>query len=124
MFNKINNLNENGSQLELIAKKGKYNMTNKTEKTIHLFGVDEIIELSNELIKRGETLQSIEYKDNCKFDKGSLFLRGSLSKIKSFQVSIKESDKTIERMYKPIDDDNPYFIDDFKISFENIYYRD
>jgi len=27
-------------------------------------------------------------------------------------------------MYKPIDDDNPYFIDDFKISFENIYYRD
>ena len=62
--------------------------------------------------------------DDFKFDKGSLFLSGFISKIKSFQVYIKESDKTIERMYKPIDDDKPYFIDDFKIDFENIYYKD
>ena len=99
-------------------------MTNKTEKTIHLFRVDDIIEFSNELLARGETLQTIQYEDDFKFDKGSLFLSSSLSGIKSFQVYIKESDKTIERMYKPIDDDKPYFIDDFKISFENIYYKD
>lgn len=108
----------------MLNTKGENNMTNKTEKTIHLFRVNEIIEFSNELLARGETLETIQYKDDFKFDKGSLFLSGSLSKIKSFQVSIKESDKTIERMYKPIDDDNPYFIDDFKISFENIYYKD
>ena len=99
-------------------------MTNKTKKNIHLFRVNEIIEFSNELLTRGETLETIKFEDDFKFDKGSLFLNGSISKIKSFQVSIKESDKTIERIYKPIDDDKPYFIDDFKISFENIYYRD
>ena len=99
-------------------------MTNKTKKTIYLFRVNETIEFSNELLERGETLQSIEYEDDFKFDKGSLFLSSSLSKIKSFVVSIKESDKTIERTYKPIDDDNSYFINDFKISFENIYYKD
>ena len=53
-----------------------------------------------------------------------LNLSASLRKIKSFQVSIKESDKTIERTYKPIDDDNSYFIDDFKISLEYTYYKD
>ena len=42
-------------------------MTNKTEKTIHLFRVDDIIEFSNELLARGETLQTIEYEDNFKF---------------------------------------------------------
>ena len=99
-------------------------MTNKTKKNIHLFRVNEIIELSNELLARGETLQTINFEDDFKFDKGSLFLSGFISKIKSFQVYIKESDKTIERMYKPIDDDKPYFIDDFKIDFENIYYKD
>lgn len=99
-------------------------MTNKTKKNIHFFRVNEIIEFSNELLARGETLETINFEDDFKFDKGSLFLSGSLSRIKSFQVSIKESNKTIERMYKPIDDDKPYFIDDFKISCENIYYKD
>jgi len=99
-------------------------MTNKTEKTIHLFRVNEIIEFSNELLARGETLKSIKYKGDFKFDKGSLFLGGYLTKVRGFEVSIEESDRTIERTYKPIDDDNPYFIDDFKIDFENIYYKD
>ena len=108
----------------MLNNTGENNMTNKTEKTIHLFRVDDIIEFSNELLARGETLQTIEYEDNFKFDKGSLFLSASLRKIKSFQVSLKESDKTIERTYKPIDDDNSYFIDDFKISLEYTYYKD
>ena len=99
-------------------------MDKKTEKTIHLFRVDEIIEFSNELLARGETLKSITYKDDFKFDKGSLFLGGYLTKVRSFEVSIEESDRTIERTYKPIDDDNPYSIDDFKIDFEYTHYKD
>ena len=57
-------------------------MTNKTEKTINLFRVNEIVELSNELLGRGEVLKSIEYKDDFKFEKGNLLLFGSLSKLK------------------------------------------
>ena len=99
-------------------------MANKTEKTINLLRVNEIIEFSNELLARGETLKSIKYKGDFKFDKGSLFLGCFLTQVKSFVVSIEESNRTIERTYKPIDDDNPYSIDDFQIDFEYTFYKD
>ena len=66
MLNKINNLNENGSQLELIAKKGKNNMTNKTKriKIKHMSWILDFVQSRKEL---GEEVVSITYKEGKRF---------------------------------------------------------
>lgn len=99
-------------------------MSNTKEKTIHLHYASELLELHSELAKRGETIKSINFVDEkmFKFEKGSLFLFGSLSKIKNFTVLIEDEEKSTDREYVPIDS-CPIDIEDFKVSYETTRYK-
>lgn len=122
MLNKINNLNENGSQLELIAKKGKNNMTNKTKK-VNLHNLDQLVNLYNQLEDRGEKIQNISFKDedkNFKFEDGDLFVWGSWADISAITVELNEDNKVIRRTYKP--ELSFYSLDDLRITFETVRY--
>ena len=124
MFNKINNLNENGSQLELIAKKGKNNMSNKKEKTVALYEIGTVVNLYNELAERGEKIESIDFIDqeNFNFSNGTLFLFARLSKIKSFSTNSRDENKSVNRTYIP-NNDYATHLDNFKVESESIFYK-
>ena len=99
-------------------------MTNTKEKTIHLHYSHGLLELHSELAKRGETIKSISFVDEkmFKFEKGTLFLFGSLSKIKNFVVVIEDEEKSTDREYIPIGD-CPIDLEDFKVSYETTHYK-
>jgi hypothetical protein len=119
---KAKTLNENNSQLELALQK-EIDMTNKTEKEITVFNIQDIVKVSNALAKRGEILQNIDYVDDFKFEKGTLYLHTSIWHMKGFSVSCKEANKNIDRSYEATID-NPFTIQDFKITHEHIRYED
>ena len=119
---KAKTLNENNSQLELAIQK-EIDMTNKTEKEVTVFNIQDIVKVSNALAERGEILQNIDYVDDFKFKEGTMYLHTSIWHMKGFQVSCKEANKNIHRTYEATID-NPFTIQDFKITHEHIRYED
>jgi len=131
MFNKINNLNENGSQLELIAKKGKNNMTNKTN-DINIFAVEEIVEISELFKKEDKTVSAIMLKDtDLKMQKNNLDVHGSdlngfHSKDGKVVLSVcADTDKKYHQEWYELKEFGRYdILEDWKLTSERISYRD
>jgi len=121
MLNKINNLNENGSQLELIAKKGKYNMTNKTKPThIEIAFAKDIFIIAKQFEKKNQFITNFTLKaDSFKLQKRENCNGTSLIGMDSWIVDISTEEvtegKTIRRVYKRVNHD-------FKLINENISY--
>ena len=121
MLNKINNLNENGSQLELIAKKGKNNMTNKTKPThIEIAFAKDIFIIAKQFEKKNQFITNFTLKDDSfKLQKRDNCNGTTLIGMASWIVDISTEEvtegKTIRRVYKRVNHD-------FKLSNENISY--
>ena len=99
-------------------------MSKTKQKEVALYNIDSIIELHNQLSERGEILDSIHFEDqeNFKFNKGTLFLFARLSKVKSFNTTSRNEDKTIKRRYIP-DSEYPIDLEDFKVRKEETFYK-
>lgn len=100
-------------------------MTDKTKKNkkVCLYNIDQIIQLTNELKDRGETIESISFKDeddNFKFQNNRLFVFGYWNHISSIKVEIQEGNKLIHRTYEP--ELSFYSLDDLRITFETVRY--
>ena len=98
-------------------------MAKTKEKQINVHYIGTLVELYNELAERGEILDSINFIDeDFKFSGGHLFLFARLTKIKNFDTTAKDEDKTIKRRYIS-NSEYPIGVKDFKVKKEETFYK-